>query len=425
MMKETNLVDLIISKDNTVTKSNLLIEAIYKLSSTEFKLIQTVFSNIQPGDTTTNKYIFQIKEFLELLELKGQSGYTELKKITFDLFKKPISIQIDGKTSQLNWLSLVQYNDRQGTITIEINEFWEKYLLSLTNNFTSYKLFNITNLKSAYSLRLYELLKSRINLNSIRTISVTELRAKMGIEDDQYPRYANFKQRVILQAQRELLAESDICFNFIEIKNGRSVEKIEFHIVRNPRNNPPSNAIVIDAPSEVAAVIYGDSTSSLTSALSIYGVAPKVIDELIVKFSEERILLNIEYVKKMIEDGLVGKPPGYLKKAIEDDYAKNLPKIKTSKKMEQASALKIDNKEAEKVLYDKPATKHEEHLINVKVLKESMGLTKENIWNDLFVQMMNYQKYQEKTYGQLVAPTNFTDKYIQQICKAVISDFYN
>jgi plasmid replication initiation protein len=413
---ENNLVDLIISKDNTVTKSNLLIEAIYKLSSTEFKLIQTVFSNIQPGDTTTNKYIFQIKEFLELLELKGQSGYTELKKITFDLFKKPISIQIDGKTSQLNWLSFVQYNDRQGTITIEINEFWEKYLLSLTNNFTSYKLFNITNLKSAYSLRLYELLKSRINLNSIRTISVIELRAKMGIEDEQYPRYANFKQRVILQAQRELLAESDICFNFIEIKKGRSVEKIEFHIARNPRNS---------SPSEVAAAIYGDSTSSLTSALSIYGVAPKVIDELIVKFSEERILSNIEYVKKMIEDGVVGKPPGYLKKAIEDDYAQNLPKIKTSKKMEQAFALKGDNKEAEKILYDKSAAKHEEHLINVKALKESMGLTKENIWDDLFGQMMNYQKFQEKNYGQLVAPTNFTDKYIQQICKSVITDFYN
>lgn len=409
----SEIVELIISKDNTVTKSNLLIEAAYKLNSSEFKLIQTIFSNIQPDDTQTNTYTFPIKQFLDLLELKGQSGYSELKKITFDLFKKPISITINYETTQITWLSLVKYNDNKGTITIEINKFWEKYLLSLTSNFTSYKLFNITNLKSIYSLRLYELLKSRINLNSTRIISLEELRAKMGIEPEQYPKYSNFKQRIILQAQKELKAQSDIAFEFVEIKKGRSVNKIEFHISRN-------------SPKQVLNQLSIDAVLEEQNSLSEFGLKPNAMSEIIDTYSREQIERNITYTKKKIMTDEVKNPAAYVIRAIENDYAKSI--IDTPKKLDRQEEilkkLKGNNNEVEKERFDKPTEEFEIHLAKVKTTKESLGVNDENTRKEIYKQLMEYQKYQERIYDKLVSPMKFKDEYFQNICKEVLSNIY-
>ncbi|MEK4487940.1 replication initiation protein [Psychrobacillus sp. FSL H8-0484] len=414
MTEKVEELALIISKENTVTKSNLLIEAAYKLSSSEFKLIQTIFSNIQPSDTKTHTYSFPIKEFLDLLELKGKSGYLELKKITLDLFKKPIAITIENQTYQFTWLSLVNYNDNKGTITIEIHKFWEQYLLSLTSNFTSYKLFNITNLKSIYSLRLYELLKSRVNLNSIRVITLQDLRAKMGIEPDQYPKYANFKQRIILQAQKELKAESDIYFDFVEIKKGRSVDKIEFHIYRNGPKEPIKNLII-------------DAVLEEQNRLSEFGLKPKVMSEIIDKYSKEQIELNIAYTKDKMHLGEVKNPAAYVIKAIEDNYASS--SIETPKKIDKQEEtlknLKGNNEEAERERFDKPIEEIEAHMLKVKELKELLGTSAEETKEAIYLQLMDYQKYQERTYDKLVSPKKFKDEYLQAICKEVVSNIYS
>lgn len=424
MHKVTDTVELIISKDNMVTKSNLLIEAAYKLTSSEFKLIQTIFSNIQPDDTKTNTYTFPIKQFLELLELKGKSGYSELKKITFDLFKKPISITINDETTQITWLSLVKYNDNAGTITIEINKFWEKYLLSLTSNFTSYKLFNITNLRSIYSLRLYELLKSRINLNSTRIITIQDLRSKMGIEPEQYPKYSNFKQRIILQAQKELKAESDIYFEFTEIKKSRSVDKIEFHIYRNTPKEPLKQ-LTIDAVLEEQSSL-SDFLEDQTS-LSEFGLKPKVMNQLIDKYSKEQIERNVAYTKEKISFGEINNPAAYVKKAIELDYAVSVTEIskKLNKQEEVLKKLKGNKEEVEKERYDKPVEEIELHLESVKMLKETLNVGEKEIKLEIYQQLFDYQKYQERTHDKLVSPMKFKNEYIQNICKEVLSNIYS
>lgn len=417
-MDKADLLELIISKNNTVTKSNLLIEAEYYLSPTEFKLIQTVFSNVQPGDTSTSRYIFPIKQFLEMLDLKGRSGYAELKKITFNLFKKPISITIDGETTQLTWLSMVNYNDRKGTITIEVNKFWEKYLLSLTNNFTSYKLFNITNLKSSYSLRLYELLKSRVNLNSVRVITLKELRAKMGIEDTKYPKYANFKQRVLIKAQEELKAESDIYFDFKEIKKGRSVDKIEFLIYRNRVATETTGQVTINA------VIEEDNS------LASFGLSAKSIEKLTERYTKEQINDNALYTKMKMLEGEIDNPAAYLVAAIENNYASAASNKKTNSKVasekeidkqdKQLENLKVNNHEFENKRLNKTPSEIESHLLKVKEVKELLDASEEETEKEIFKQLSQFQEYQDQHFGKFISPNEFQNPYIQQVCKKVL-----
>lgn len=214
--------------DHLVTKSNKLIEANYKLGVVEQKIILCLASNINPSDSDFQTYKFAIKEFHKLLGLKGTPKYTELRQITKDLMQKVFEIRIDKKVIQVSWLSYVAYNETEGTIDIRFDPFLRPYLLELKREFTSYRLENIVKLNSSYAIRIYELLKQYERLQE-RTFLLADLRKMLGVEDI-YPAYGNFKQRVLLPAQKELKKKTDITFAIEELKIGRRVDKIKFII---------------------------------------------------------------------------------------------------------------------------------------------------------------------------------------------------
>lgn len=70
----------------------------------------------------------------------------------------------------------------------------------IKKEFTSYKLENVVKLKSSYAIRIYELLKQYEKLQE-RTFLLDDLRKMLGAEDI-YPAYGNFKQRVLMPAQK-------------------------------------------------------------------------------------------------------------------------------------------------------------------------------------------------------------------------------
>lgn len=223
---------------NLITKSNVLIEANYKLGVVEQKIILYLASNINSKDSDFKTYTLSIKEFNRLLGLKGNPKYTELRRITRELMHKVFEVRIDKKVIQVAWLSYVAYNESDGTIDIRFDPFLRPYLLELKREFTSYRLENVVKLKSSYAIRIYEFLKQYERLHE-RTFSLMDLRKMLGAEDV-YPAYGNFKQRVLVPAQAELKKKTDISFEIEEIKVGRRVDKIKFLIssVKKKDKNP-------------------------------------------------------------------------------------------------------------------------------------------------------------------------------------------
>ncbi|MBY1522272.1 replication initiation protein, partial [Clostridioides difficile] len=66
-----------------IKKSNYFImNCKYDLSIQEQRIILTLASMIKPTDEEFKEYKFSTKEFKELLNLKGQSAYSEIPKIT-------------------------------------------------------------------------------------------------------------------------------------------------------------------------------------------------------------------------------------------------------------------------------------------------------------------------------------------------------
>lgn len=228
--------EVLFKDTNLVSKANSIIEATYKLGVMEQKIISTIASNIHPDDKDFQTYTFSIKEFKALIGSKSKNIYGEVEIIVRKLMQPFNFINAEGKVTTIAWLSKATYNTNEGTVTVRFDPDLKPFFLFLNEKFTRYKLGNIIHLRSSYSIRLYELLKSYEGLKE-RTFTLIDLKIKLGIED-KYPKWINFRQRVLDHAQQELEQKTDIIFVYEPIKKGRSVHKVKFKIKNNPK---PSN----------------------------------------------------------------------------------------------------------------------------------------------------------------------------------------
>jgi hypothetical protein len=80
-------------------------------------------------------------------------------------------------------------------------------------------------------MRIYSLLRQYEKLKT-REIEMDVLRDMLGIGKEQYDKYSDFKKRILMPIQQELFEKADVYFEFEEIKFGRRVGAILFHILR-------------------------------------------------------------------------------------------------------------------------------------------------------------------------------------------------
>lgn len=237
-------------KNYLVTKSNSLITASYDLSLQEQKLILSLASMVQPTDEEFKEYKFKIKDFMSLLEIETKTKYTEIPKITKELMKKVFEVREGRDVIQLSWLSSARYKTGEGVVILKFDSSLKPYMLQLKELYTSYRLENILLLKSKYSLRLFELLKCN-EFKKIWTIELETFKKLLGVTEKSYSIYQNVKNRIILQAQKELKGKTDIKFEFEEIKTGRKVTSLKFYIHSNKDKTHKTNS----ASDEIAATV--------------------------------------------------------------------------------------------------------------------------------------------------------------------------
>ncbi|ODA15794.1 replication initiation protein [Geobacillus thermoleovorans] len=214
--------------NNAVTKSNALIEANYKLSTLEQKIILYLISQIHKDDDDFKMYKLPIQEFSELLGYRGSPKYTELREITKNLMRKVLEIREGQKLKQMSWVSYVEYDAHSGYVSLAFDPRLKPYLLQLKREFTTYRLKNVMELKSSYSIRMYELLKRWQYMGEV-VIHLDDLRMMVGV-GDKYSEYHNFKKRVLTPANKEISEKTDITFVYKEIREKRKVVALRFQI---------------------------------------------------------------------------------------------------------------------------------------------------------------------------------------------------
>ncbi|MCY6354833.1 replication initiation protein [Clostridium sp. ZS2-4] len=214
--------------DNWIYQSNKLIEASYTLTVLEQKLLRILASMIKKDDEDFKEYEFKIKDLMKILNTTNKRFYRDIDNLTDLLMQRIIKIK-DGNTNKFtkyHWVDVAKYNN--GILKLKINPDLKPFYLSL-DWYTKYQLKNVLQFKSAYSFRVYELLKQYQKLKE-RNITIDDLRTILDISKNQYTKYANLKQKVIKVAVNEINEKTDLNVQFEEIKESRKIVALKFLI---------------------------------------------------------------------------------------------------------------------------------------------------------------------------------------------------
>lgn len=226
-----------------VTQANKLAEASYTMSLEEKRVVMLMVSLVRREDHDFKTYRIPISDIRDYLGLSSNKLYGDIKRVADSLRSRGLLIEKpNGGFLSIGWVSSAEYKpkgeDGADVACLELcfDPKLKPYLLTLKEQFSSYMLQNVAGLRSFYSIRFYELLRSRRRLAST-TFDVTELRKILKAES-KYTNYKDFRMRVILPAQTELAGKTDLAFDFSESRKGRKVMTVTFHI-RDVPSKPP------------------------------------------------------------------------------------------------------------------------------------------------------------------------------------------
>jgi plasmid replication initiation protein len=216
-------------RDYKVVKSNDLIQkSRFQLTPQEQKIVLYLISKIKPNDVTLKEYAFGVGEFCKVCGLNTSgANYKYIKHTIKELSDKSIWIKLENGTETLmRWINKAWINQKSGMIRLRLDDDMKPYLLQLKDRFTQYELFYTLAMKSQYSIRLYEILKSYSNQNK-KKFDIEELKKMLFAEN--YTRFPDFKRKVIDISMREINEFSDMNVTYETVKDGRRYATIIFY----------------------------------------------------------------------------------------------------------------------------------------------------------------------------------------------------
>lgn len=307
-----------------IVQSNDLIEAIYDsdLSATEHKILRYAASQIKKNPDKFPRVSFGVKEFMNAAGLKGNNYHSQVIKIGDELSKKRIKIQNKEKLGWFPWLSSLVYD--KGVVYLAFNTEIKNLILELEGQFTKYSYQYIGDMRSGYTIRLFELLKQYANIGK-RRLELDTLKKMLGVAD-KYPGYGQFKARVLMQAKKEMDKKDGLRFEFEEIKQGRKVTELVFFIVM--KNSNHNKQLDFFAGNEVDVDTFVKEAQFLLENYNL------VIKEAQIRNWAKYGIETLNEVLEEVQDRKMDHPPAYITKVLnskqsEVDEMKKISKNET------------------------------------------------------------------------------------------------
>lgn len=208
----------------SISKSNNLIDASYKLNVQAQKLVLACLAKVDSRKEIPKEISITALEFSELMGI-DHNAHRDLYKAADALFKSSILLVDDKEEVELYWVQKkVKKLKGQGKVTLVWSDDVLKYISQLRSRFTSYKLRDIADLQSSHSIRLYELLM-RFSDTGVRKISIDGFKAALGISG-KYEQFKDLNKWVIKPALKELSKKLNI--EITTLKTGRKITALYF-----------------------------------------------------------------------------------------------------------------------------------------------------------------------------------------------------
>jgi plasmid replication initiation protein len=327
MKKEENDKPILYNSSNIAVQSNRFIEARYKESLTfwESFLVAKMCSMISSDDVDFKPYKIYIKDVIDYMELTP-SGH--VYNYILDAAKRLLNRQIViGAVDEQGRKEIIEthivtsvrrllepHPDENNYVTLTFLPELKPFLLQLHRDFTKLDMDIFKRLKTASSIRLYQIFKSHLGKNQYKLrFDLEELKEILGVSE-KYQQYAGFKMRVLDEAQQRLAEKTDIGFTCEEIKSGKKVTALVFHIYNNnQKKTAPTTVIETQKSDEEQENLIIELTPIVVKK---FGVSLKVFMGLVEKYTEGEIRNAIKVTEKSINTSKVDNAAGFFVEAL-------------------------------------------------------------------------------------------------------------
>ncbi|RLL36899.1 MULTISPECIES: replication initiation protein RepM [Gammaproteobacteria] len=224
-------------KTELVVKDNALINASYNLDLVEQRLILLAIVEAREsgkGINANDPLTVHAESYINQFGVHRNTAYQALKDACDDLFARQFSYQtMSEKGNVVNhksrWVSEVAYIDNEAIVQLIFSPAIVPLITRLEEQFTKYEIQQISNLSSAYAVRLYEILIAWRSSGSTPIIPLTDFRKKIGVLDSEYKRMYDFKKYVLDIAIKQINEHTDITVKVEQHKTGRSITGFSFN----------------------------------------------------------------------------------------------------------------------------------------------------------------------------------------------------
>ncbi|WP_375434930.1 replication initiation protein [uncultured Hymenobacter sp.] len=330
--------------DKIVTQHNALINARFSFVPLQMRLFLALLARIEFDDTDFREHFVPFSEigFTD----RGGSSYQLLEEVcekltSFTLYIEELEPGTRRRRKRPNYkfislMDTVEYQGDRGGVLASFNPSIMPYLLQLreSGNFTTAALAELRKLKSPYALRIYWLLKEYADFGQ-RTLSLEQLRFMLDIAENEYPRFSNFKARVLDKAQSELAA-TDMPFTFELERQNQIVQKIRFLIELSGKPQDPvinENTEVTENAETTENIQHTKKSENIEHTdipawhqeLLKAGVSKRSVQQISKQLQAGEYPLGyvdfvLARITKQLRLGKVKKPAGAIYKALVDKY---------------------------------------------------------------------------------------------------------
>lgn len=221
----------------TIYKSNDLVEAGYRLSLAEQRMIVLSLGQIDSRDPKQKHVTLYAKDYAKQWGVNEDNAMREIKQASKRLFERYITLKNDDETRKFRWIQeSVEHHKGEGRVSFTFSERILPFLFELDFKLgvTKYELLSVSGFSSVYSFRLYELAIKLLGMRN-QVIDLDEVRRILQLEN-KYPEYKEFNKFVLKPSLSDINEKSDLLLNIEPVKRGRKIVALEFQIAKKAKS---------------------------------------------------------------------------------------------------------------------------------------------------------------------------------------------
>lgn len=230
----------------TVYKANELVEAGYRLSLAEQRMIVLSLGQIDSRNLNQKHVTIYAKDYAKQWGVNEDNAIREIKQASKRLFERYITLKNDDDTLKFRWIQeTVVHHKGEGRVSFTFSDRILPFLFELDFNLgvTKYELLSVSGFSSVYSFRLYELAVKLLGMQN-QVVELDEIRRILQLEN-KYQEMREFNRKVLNPALNDINEKSDLLLVLEPVKRGRRVVAFKFNIAKKAKSKdvPKSDGV--------------------------------------------------------------------------------------------------------------------------------------------------------------------------------------